>query len=276
MMPADATSANWNDRARHWAKAAPVGASSASAAEINQNLINCAQIMKGDHVLDLASGTGEPSITMAQLVGEDGSVTATDATPAMLEVAEARAAKLGLSNMRFQVAAMEEIPFSAGRFDAVTCRFGLMHATDPVAGLRQARRVLKDGGRAAFAVHGPAAPDNLWWLTQGAAVDVFGLEGDAGAHRHNLFSGEGETGALFTQAGFTGIEERTFTVHSRHAAGPEFWRPMLERRFAKLLAEQDAATMAEMDKRLAAAFAPFRRGGEYMLSASQRITSGVK
>jgi SAM-dependent methyltransferase len=275
-MPADAASANWIDRARHWAKAAPAGASSTSAAEINRNLIACAQIMAGDHVLDLASGTGEPSITMAQLVGGDGSVTATDATAAMLQVAEARAAKLGLENMRFLLAPMEEIPFTDSRFDAVTCRFGLMHATDPVAGVRQARRVLKDGGRAAFALHGPAAPDNLWWLVQGAAVDVFGIEGDSGAARHNLYSGEGEAGALFERAGFTQIEENSFTVHSRHAAGPEFWRPMLERRFAELLADQSEAAMAEMDQRLAATFAPFQDGDAYVLSASQRITSGVK
>jgi ubiquinone/menaquinone biosynthesis C-methylase UbiE len=280
-MPADAASANWHDRARHWAKAAPAGASASNAAEINRNLIACAQIMAGDHVLDLASGTGEPSITMAQLVGEDGSVTATDATQAMLDVAEARAAKLWLTNMRFQVTPMEEIPFTDNRFDAVTCRFGLMHATDAVAGLRQARRVVKDGGRAAFAVHGSEAPDNLWWLVQNAAKEFFGDESDIRTSRHNRFSGEGETGALFERAGFTDIEEKTFVVQSRHPAGgdgggPEFWRPMVQRGFAHLFAELDAASLAELDKRLGVAFAPFQIGDEYVLSASQRITSGVK
>lgn len=280
-MPADTASANWNDRARHWAKAAPAGVSSASAAEINQNLINCAQIMAGDHVLDLASGTGEPSITMAQLVGADGSVTASDATKAMLEAAEARAAKLGLENIRFHVSPMEEIPFTADRFDAVTCRFGLMHATDPVAALRQARRVLKDGRRAAFAVHGPQTSGNQWWLVHGAAKDFFGAEGAARSARRNLYSGEGETGQLFEQAGFTQIEQQTFTTETRQpipagGSGPEFWRPMLERAFAHLLQGLDEAAMAELDKRLGAAFAPFRDGNAYVLTAAQRITSGVK
>ena len=60
-MPAEAASAasaasiNWNDRARHWAKAAPAGAPTASAMQINRNLIACARLKPGDHVLDLAS-----------------------------------------------------------------------------------------------------------------------------------------------------------------------------------------------------------------------------
>jgi SAM-dependent methyltransferase len=283
-MPAEAAgapSADWNDRARHWAKAAPEGAPTASAAEINRNLIARAGILAGDHVLDIASGTGEPSLSIALLVGADGSVTATDATPAMLEVATRRAANLGLKNIRFQVTAMEAMPFEDNRFDAVTCRFGLMHANDAAAGLAKARRVLKPGGRAAFMVHGGPAPNNLWWLVQGAARDFFHAEGSVSTARRNLYSGEGETGALFAEAGFTQIEETLFTTEIRHAipadgSGLEFWLPMLERGFSHLLADLDEAGTAELDKRLGRAFAPFLDGDAYVLGASQRITSGVK
>ena len=79
-MPAEAASAasiNWNDRARHWAKAAPAGAPTASAMQINRNLIACARLKPGDHVLDLASGTGEPAISMALAVVRTLARTAT-------------------------------------------------------------------------------------------------------------------------------------------------------------------------------------------------------
>ena len=282
-MPAEAASAasiNWNDRARHWAKAAPAGAPTASAMQINRNLIACARLKPGDHVLDLASGTGEPAISMALAVGH-GSVTATDATQAMLDVAITRAAKLGLENISFQVTPMEAIAYPDNRFDAVTCRFGLMHSDDAAAGLSQARRVLKPGGRAAFVVHGPAAPNNQWWLVHGAANEFFGSPSDARPARRNRYSGEGETGVLLQAAGFTDIEEKLFTTEIRHrivpdGGGPAIWRPMLERDFAQPLADLDAAAAAELEQRLAAAFAEFQDGDEYVLSASQRITTGVK
>ena len=203
------------------------------------------------------------------------------ATEAMLDVAITRAAKLGLENISFQVTPMEAIAYPDNRFDAVTCRFGLMHSDDAAAGLSQARRVLKPGGRAAFVVHGPAAPNNQWWLVHGAANEFFGSPSDARPARRNRYSGEGETGVLLQAAGFTDIEEKLFTTETRHrivpdGGGPAIWRPMLERDFAQPLADLDAAAAAELEQRLAAAFAEFQDGDQYVLSASQRITTGVK
>ena len=280
-MSSEISSLDWNTRAHQWVHRAPEGAPNEVAREINGNLIECAGIRSGDHVLDMASGTGEPSLSVAEIVGEDGSVTATDATEAMLVVAERRAANMGLANFSFHLTPMEELPFEDDRFDAATCRFGLMHADDPVAGLRQTRRVLKPGRRAAFAVHGPRTEGSQWWLVHDVAKEYFQEGADAHAARRHLYSGEGEAGILFAEAGFKDIEEKTFTNQARHpitadGVGPGIWRPMLERGFSHLLAELDETQQVEIDSRLEAAFAPFRNGHEYVLSAAQRITSGVK
>src|SRR5262249_8349444 len=50
--------------------------------------IKATQIYPGMHVLDLASGTGQPALTIARLVGPDGHVTATDLSAGMLALAQ--------------------------------------------------------------------------------------------------------------------------------------------------------------------------------------------
>ncbi|MEE2760460.1 MAG: class I SAM-dependent methyltransferase [Pseudomonadota bacterium] len=280
-MSAETSNLDWNTRAHQWVRRAPEGAPNEAAREINNNLIECAGIRPGDHVLDMASGTGEPSLSVAEIVGEEGSVVATDATEAMLVIAERRATNMGLANFSIHVTPMEELPFEDNRFDAATCRFGLMHADDPVAGLGQTRRVLKSGGRAAFAVHGPRTQGSQWWLVYDVAKEYFQKGADARAARRQLYSGEGEAGTLFAEAGFKNIEEKMFANLARHPipadrGGPGVWRPMLERGFSHLLADLDESQLVAIDNCLEAAFAPFRDGNDYVLSAAQRITSGVK
>jgi SAM-dependent methyltransferase len=77
----------------------------------------------------------------------------------MLEAVTAEAARRGLSNIRVQQAAAEELPFPGASFDAVLCRFTAHHWQDWEAGLREARRVMKSGCRAMFIdVSAPPSP----------------------------------------------------------------------------------------------------------------------
>ena len=98
-------------------------------------------------VLDLGCGGGHVSYRAAPHVAE---VVAVDLTPSMLEAVTRTAQERGLSNISVRQAAAERLPFEAGRFDMVLCRFSAHHWQDLEAGLREARRVLRPSGRAIF------------------------------------------------------------------------------------------------------------------------------
>lgn len=98
-------------------------------------------------VLDLGCGGGHVAYRAAPHVGE---VVACDVTAGMLEAVAAAAVERGLSNIVVQQAPAENLPFADAAFDMVLCRFTTHHWQDMEAGLREARRVLKEGGRAIF------------------------------------------------------------------------------------------------------------------------------
>ncbi len=97
-------------------------------------------------VLDVASGTGEPAISLAAKLNGSGEVTATDISPGPLKIAERRAQQRRLANIRFQVADVHSLPFDNHYFDRVTSRLGLMFFADLRRALSEICRVLKPGG----------------------------------------------------------------------------------------------------------------------------------
>jgi demethylmenaquinone methyltransferase/2-methoxy-6-polyprenyl-1,4-benzoquinol methylase len=97
-------------------------------------------------LLDLAGGTGD--IAFAALERGCGHVVLSDINPAMLRIAEERGVERGLiGRMEILCADAERLPLPDDRFDAVTIAFGLRNCTDIDAVLREARRVLRPGGR---------------------------------------------------------------------------------------------------------------------------------
>src|SRR5207249_3504705 len=103
-------------------------------------------------VLDVAGGTGEPSLAIAEVVGPSGSVICTDAIAEMLAVAEREAARRQLPNLKFRQCMADSLPFESNSFDVAVCRLGVMFFPDPLAALREILRVTKSGGRLSFAV----------------------------------------------------------------------------------------------------------------------------
>lgn len=102
----------------------------------------------GQHALDVAAGTGDLSLQMAQLVGESGMVILSDINPKMLQRGRERVVDQGLAGyVRCVLANAERLPFADQRFDCVTIGFGLRNTTDKEAALRSMYRVLKPGGQ---------------------------------------------------------------------------------------------------------------------------------
>jgi ubiquinone/menaquinone biosynthesis C-methylase UbiE len=121
-------------------------------APITQALIEDAKIASGRVVLDVATGPGEPALSIADLVGPEGKVLGIDAVPEMVEAARREANRRGFHNASFEVAFADNLPFPASTFDAVVSRFGVMLFPSPVDAVQEMLRVLKPGGRIAMAV----------------------------------------------------------------------------------------------------------------------------
>ena len=121
-----------------------------------RQLVELLQARRPGRVLDLGCGGGHVSYSAAPHAGE---VVACDVTPEMLTVVSQTARERGLANISVQQGAAEQLPFEAGSFDAVLCRFSAHHWPDMEAGLREARRVLKaDGFAIMIDVVAPATP----------------------------------------------------------------------------------------------------------------------
>jgi demethylmenaquinone methyltransferase/2-methoxy-6-polyprenyl-1,4-benzoquinol methylase len=98
----------------------------------------------GEHVLDMAGGTGDIAFRMAK---RGARVTVSDINPDMLAVGMERATKRGIDGLTWQVENAETLSFADASFDAYTIAFGIRNVTDIPAALREAHRVLKRGGR---------------------------------------------------------------------------------------------------------------------------------
>jgi demethylmenaquinone methyltransferase/2-methoxy-6-polyprenyl-1,4-benzoquinol methylase len=110
--------------------------------------IGMADLKPGQHVLDLAGGTGDLTRLMAPRVGRDGLVVLSDINAAMLGNGRGRLLDQGISgNVDFAQANAEQLPFHDASFDLVTMAFGLRNVTDKQQALNSIYRVLRPGGR---------------------------------------------------------------------------------------------------------------------------------
>ena len=106
--------------------------------------VNRVKPRAGEHILDMAGGTGDIAFRMAR---RGAQVTVSDINADMLEVGEKRAKQRSLTGLEWKVQDAEALIFADGIFDAYTIVFGIRNVTDIPAALREAHRVLKRGGR---------------------------------------------------------------------------------------------------------------------------------
>ena len=111
------------------------------------NPFSLGPLAAGERVLDLGSGAGTDSLVAAQMVGEEGSVTGIDMTPAMLEKARGAAAKMGATNVEFLESEAERLPFGDESFDVVISNGVIDLVPDKDAVFSELHRVLRPGGR---------------------------------------------------------------------------------------------------------------------------------
>jgi ubiquinone/menaquinone biosynthesis C-methylase UbiE len=244
---------------------------------VTKALVEYALPQPGMKVLDLACGTGEPGISLAQRVVPEGHVTATDLSSDLLELAGQRAKGKGLVNFSTQQADAHKLPFPNQSFDLATCRFGVMFFADVEGALTELRRVLKAGGRACFAAWGTF--EQPYWQTTMKLVrqHVGGAMLAPGGADPFRFSKPGTLAKVLRAAGFQEVEESVRKlpwtwpgdadeVFEYACAVSAPFRPMLER----VPAEQWPAIRTEAK----AAIERYRVGDEVRFGAEVVFVSG--
>ena len=214
--------------------------SAAMGKAVTEVLVEYAAPKPGMRVLDLASGTGEPAISLAMRVGAQGKVTALDLSDDLLAIARGRARERGLENFVTQVADAHALPFGDSSFDLATSRFGVMFFRDIDLALQELRRVLRKDARACFLAWGPF--EQPYWQTQMGVVHrhAGGPLLQPGGPNPFRFAAAGSLSEALRGAGFSDVQEETKTVAWTWPGTPEeVWeqaqavsvpfRPMLDR-----------------------------------------------
>jgi ubiquinone/menaquinone biosynthesis C-methylase UbiE len=181
-----------------------------------------------DVVLDVASGTGEPGLTIATKL-RGGMVVVTDLASDMLEVAREKAVRRGIKNIKFIITDVTELSFPDNSFDAVSCRFGFMFFPDMFLAAKEMARVLKPGGRIAATVWN--VPEKNYWAT--AIMSIINKE----MHLEmpppalpGLFrcSESGMVAGLFRQAGLKNVMEKEVGGILNTGNAETYWHFMTE------------------------------------------------
>ena len=184
-------------------------------------LLAHAGVRAGERVLDVACGTGCVARAAARRVGAGGTVVGLDLNEGMLAVARRVSAGAPIEWREGDAASL---PFPDGSFDVVTCQQALQFFPDRPQALREMRRVLAPGGRAALAVFRGLAQSPAY----APLADALGrhVAAEAAAVLRSIFPAwtRDEVRALVLGAGFRGVETRIEVGSIRYPSAEEFLR----------------------------------------------------
>jgi SAM-dependent methyltransferase len=217
-------------------------------------------LQPGQRILELAAGPGDTGFMAAELVRPGGTLISSDGAEPMIEVARARAARLGIDNVEFRQLELEWIDLETASVDAVLVRWGIMLTVDPAAAAREIRRVLRPGGHAALAVW-DARERNPWALIPSMALVELGHTEppDPDVPGPFALAGEGRLAELLEDAGFAEVEvlevslERHYPTADQIVAESVSCSPS----FGGTWGELDEAQRTEVAAHMTAAAAPY-------------------
>jgi SAM-dependent methyltransferase len=178
--------------------------------------------------LDIASGTGEPGLTIARAAPR-GHVVLTDLSAEMLEIATRRAQAQGITNFETKVCSAEDLPFDDATFDSVSVRFGYMFFPDVAKATAEFGRVLKPGGRLCSSVW--VNPGDNPWTTiamQAIAAEVALAPPDPDGPSMYRCAAPGYVSALYEGAGLQDVTEWNVGVELVTESPAQYWEMISE------------------------------------------------
>lgn len=228
----------------------------------------------GMRLLEIACGTGVLTRRILERVPLDARLVATDLNPAMMEIAQHRAG--ADSRVEWRQADGTQLPFEDASFDVVACQFGVMFYPDKAAGMREARRVLRPGGRLLFNVW-DRMELNPFARIANATITGFYPEDPPKFYLTPFGMGDAaELRRLLEAAGFTGITvegvDRTASSETAasFAAGLVRGNPV-----SAEIAARGGAGVLEVEAALAAALAAEGGSAPYRGPMRAQVVSGA-
>jgi SAM-dependent methyltransferase len=197
--------AQWDSSAAGWnAHGADI---QAWLREPTDAMCRMAGVRTGARVLDVAAGSGDQTLAVAQQVGAQGHVLATDLSPAIVALARVNAMRAGFKQVETRVADGEDLGVPEASFDAAVCRLGLMFFPDPLQGLREMHRALRPGGGACTMVFSRPEKNPCVTILMSTALKHAGLPPRDPFLAGGLLSlgRPGHLDALFRSAGFQDV-----------------------------------------------------------------------
>jgi SAM-dependent methyltransferase len=244
----------------------------AQLATTQSRLMRSASLQPGDHVLDVACGTGLVALAAAKAVGPGGRVVGVDISGEMVEAARRKADERVVPQATFARMDAEKLELPDARFDVAFCALGLMYVCDPAQALREMRRVLKPEGRISLAVWGERS--------RCAWSEIFPIvEAEVESDVCPLFFQLGGVGTLSTlclRMGFDSVEAHRIAVTLDYADADEMCRAALVGGPAALAWSRfDQQTRERVCDRYVKALAPFRYSRGYRLPGEFVIVSAL-
>lgn len=233
-------------------------------APLAADLLQAAALRPGEHVVDVACGTGVVARMAAERVGTIGRALGIDPNPGMLEVARAAPSPPG-APVEWRQASAEKLPLSDQSFDFVLCQLGVMFFSDRVGGLREMHRVLAPGGR--IAVNTPGPMPKPFVVLEEALRRHISPESARFVGAVFSLADASELVQLIGAAGFDRIEVTTATRTLRLPPPADFlWQYIASTPLGVVVGAADAAARERLEREVVTAWDESLDGGAMTLS----------
>jgi ubiquinone/menaquinone biosynthesis C-methylase UbiE len=278
MQPEQEVINRWSGSAPYWEKHHEI--IRRMFAPITRALVEDGQIGRHQVVLDVATGPGEPALSVAALVGPEGKVFGIDPIPEMVAAARRAADRLKIRNVQFDVAYADHLPFSADTFDAVISRFGVMFFPSAVDAVREMLRVLKPGGILALAVW-HFAERNPFHYSLSRVIDRYVDSPPPAPDALDAFrfASLGKLRKVLDEAGAIDLSERLlqFTIQAAISV-QDFWslRVEMSDKLRGKIAELSKDQMTEVNRQALDSLREYSTDREMSFPGEVLIVSGAK